>query len=73
MGDVIDVFWGCNGTICDCCGALNQDIEVFTLDRGCAISLCRVCIQDFQAFLIPNPKVPPIISLEKSRSRKEKT
>ncbi len=71
MSDVIDVFWGNNTTICDCCGTINKNCEVFTLDRGCSISLCRVCIQHFQALLIPNEKLPPVINLDKRRSKKE--
>lgn len=61
MSDVIDVFWGQNSTICDCCGVLNQYSEVYMLDRGCNISLCRECIVKFYALL--NAKPATIIRL----------
>ena len=64
--DRTDVFWGHNGTICDCCGILNHRCEVYTLDRGCSISLCRVCIVKFYALLHAKPA--PIIRLNRNPS-----
>ncbi len=62
-GDVIDVFWGQNGVICDCCGVLIQNREIYTLDRGCSISLCKECIIKFYSLL--NAKPATIIQLKK--------
>lgn len=63
MSDVIDVFWGHNTAMCDCCGVFNQNCEVYALDRGCSISLCRECIIGFYALL--NAKPAPIIRLKR--------
>lgn len=34
-------------SICDCCGVTNIDHQVFSVDRGCSITLCRECISRF--------------------------
>ncbi len=69
MSDVIDVFWGYS-TMCDCCGTINQHCEVYTLDRGCSISLCRECIVGFYELL--NAKPVPIIRLKRNTSEEKK-
>ena len=69
MSDVIDVCWGHDNAICDCCGVLSQNCEVYALDRGCSISLCRECITRFYALL--NAKPAKIIRL-RSNSREER-
>lgn len=61
--DEIHFFWGQNKYICDCCGALSQNSEIYTLDRGCTISLCRECITKFYELM--NQKPATIIWLKR--------
>ena len=47
MSDQTYYDFGNDRSICDCCGATSLERQIFSVDRGCSIALCKECISKF--------------------------
>ncbi len=59
-----DLFQSTRAT-CDCCGKTNKERQLFSIDNGCEITLCKDCLASFMALAFNEKKAYSIATGEK--------